>query len=56
MAKKYTNKSKILGKIGDENYKVSDCPFHLPKENVKFFKTLQDAGNQDPFNTSVYNN
>lgn len=29
-------KSKILGNMGD-NYIMSDCPFALPKENLKMF-------------------
>lgn len=29
--------------IGTENYKVKDCPFHVPKQNMKFFKAMQDA-------------
>lgn len=53
---KYVNKSKLMGKIGTENYKVSNCPFHLPKENVDFFKKLQDAGNEDPFRSETYHN
>ena len=53
---KYVNKSELMGKIGTENYKVSNCPFHLPKENVDFFKKLQDAGNEDPFSSETYHN
>lgn len=56
MSKKYVNKSKLMGKIGSENYKVSNCPVHLPKENIKFFMAMQDAGNKDPFSTSTYAN
>ena len=39
---KYINKSKLLGKIGTENYRVSDCPVHLPKEKIgkKLFMNL----------------
>lgn len=53
---KYTNKSKILGKIGTENYRVSDCPVHLPKENVKFFMAMQHAGNKDSFSSDTWGN
>ena len=53
---KYINKSKLLGKIGTENYRVSDCPVHLPKENVKFFMAMQDAGNKDPFSSDTWGN
>ena len=53
---KYINKSKLLGKIGTENYRVSDCPVHLPKENVKFFMAMQDAGNKDPFSSNTWEN
>lgn len=56
MSKKYTNKSKLLGKIGTENYRVSNCPVHLPKENIKFFMAMQDAGNKDPFSSDTWNN
>ena len=56
MAKKYVNKSKLMGKIGTENYKVSNCPVHLPKENIKFFMAMQDAGNKDPFSTDTFHN
>lgn len=54
--KKYVNKSEVLGKIGTDNYRVSNCPFHLPKENIKFFKAMQDAGNKNPFSNDVYAN
>ena len=53
---KYINKSKLLGKIGTENYRVSNCPVHLPKENVKFFMAMQDAGNKDPFSSDTWGN
>ena len=53
---KYTNKSKLLGKIGAENYRVSNCPVHLPKENIKFFMAMQDAGNKDPFSSNTWSN
>ena len=53
---KYTNKSKLLGKIGTENYRVSNCPVHLPKENVKFFMAMQNAGNKDPFSSDTWGN
>ena len=56
MSKKYTNKSKLLGKIGTENYRVSNCPVHLPKENIKFFMAMQDAGNKDPFSSDTWSN
>ena len=56
MSKKYTNKSKLLGKIGTENYRVSNCPVHLPKENIKFFMAMQDAGNKDPFSSDTWGN
>lgn len=56
MNRKYSNRSKIEGKIGTENFKVSNCPVHLPKENLKFFKTMQDAGNKDPFDINTWNN
>lgn len=39
----------LTGTIGTENYKVKDCPFHLPKENVKMFSELQKAAKQSPF-------
>ena len=42
-------KSKILGNMGD-NYIMSDCPFALPKENLKMFQSMQDAGSKDPYN------
>lgn len=48
--------AKITGKIGD-NYKVADCPFHLPKENMKFFGDMQTAADQEPYaNYSQYGN
>lgn len=53
---KYINKSKLLGKIGTENYRVSNCPVHLPKENIKFFMAMQDAGNKDPFSSNTWSN
>jgi len=53
---KYINKSKLMGKIGTENYRVSDCPVHLPKENIKFFMAMQNAGNKNPFNSNTYHN
>ncbi len=56
MAKKYTNKSKLLGKVGSENYRVSDCPVYLPKENIKFFMAMQDAGNKGPFSSDTWGN
>ena len=56
MTKKYTNKSKLQGKIGTENYRVSNCPVHLPKENIRFFMAMQDAGNKDPFSSDTYHN
>ena len=56
MTKKYTNKSKLLGKVGTENYRVSDCPVYLPKENVKFFMAMQNAGNKDPFSSDTWGN
>ena len=55
MSNRYVNKSKLMGKIGTENYRVSNCPFHLPKENVKFFRAMQDAGSKDPFNFDFNN-
>lgn len=42
-------KSKIIGSVGD-NYIMSDCPFAVPKENAKFFQSMQDAGSKDPYN------
>jgi hypothetical protein len=56
MTKKYTNKSKLLGKVGTENYRVSDCPVYLPKENVKFFMAMQNAGSKDPFSSDTWGN
>lgn len=29
--------------IGTENYKMKDCPFHLPKENLNSFEMLRRA-------------
>lgn len=42
-------KSKILGSIGD-NLIMSDCPFALPKENLKFFRGMQTACDKEPYN------
>lgn len=36
------NKSQST-KVGAENYYVPDCPFYVPKENMKFFKEMQKA-------------
>lgn len=33
----------ITGTIGDMNYTVKDCPFHMPKENMPFFTMMQKA-------------
>lgn len=50
-------KSTILGTMGTENYKMSDCPFHLPKENLNFFHTMQGEASKDPFpNYKSYGN
>lgn len=56
MQRKYLNRSKIEGKIGTENYRVSNCPVHLPKENIKFFMAMQDAGNKEPFSSDTWGN
>ena len=37
--------------IGTQNYKMKDCPFHLPKENLKFFKQMQKASQQSTVST-----
>ena len=37
----YYNMSNTLGTIGTDNYKMKDCPFHLPKENHAFFTMMQ---------------
>ena len=51
------SKSKILGDAGTDNYKMSDCPFHLPKTNLKFFHELQHAANKKPYdNYGTYGN
>lgn len=39
--------------IGTENYKMKDCPFHLPKENLKSFEMFRKAANQAPYNTNT---
>lgn len=28
--------SNISGAIGSENFKMKDCPFHLPKKTMRF--------------------
>jgi len=49
--------SKILGKAGDDNFRVEDCPVHLPKENMKFFQYMRKEANTEPFtNYKQYGN
>lgn len=51
------SKSRVLGSMGTENYKMSDCPFHLPKSNIKAFHDMQSAASNDPYaNMSQYGN
>lgn len=46
----------VIGVIGD-NYKMKNCPFHLPKENLDFFSKMQDAAQQEPYaNYAQYGN
>lgn len=48
----------IEGIIGTQNFKMKDCPFHLPKENHKFFTMMQQASNSSQVSTygnSYYN-
>ena len=40
---KAKSQSNVMGTIGTENYRVKDCPFHLPKENIGFFTQMQKA-------------
>lgn len=55
MSKKH--RSKILGNMGTENYTMSDCPFSLPKENLKFFHSMQDNAGEEPYhNYKQYGN
>ena len=42
-------KSKIIGNMGSDNFIMSDCPFAVPKENVKFFQSMQNAGTKEPY-------
>ena len=47
-----------LGTIGTDNYKMKDCPFHLPKENYAFFTKIQNASYNSAVTTygnSYYN-
>lgn len=34
---------KTQGEIGTQNYKVADCPFYVPKENLKMMNTLRST-------------
>jgi len=48
--------SNVLGTIGD-NYRMKDCPFHLPKENLAFFTYMQDNAAKEPYaNYGQYGN
>jgi len=50
-------RSKIKGMMGTDNYIMSDCPFHLPKENLNFFHYMQDEASKDAFdNFTQYGN
>ena len=44
--------SNILGTIGTENYKMKDCPFYLPKENINIFTSMQKAGAETKYPNS----
>lgn len=40
----------IKGKIGqDGGYYVDNCPVLIPKENIKFFTTMQKACSVNPY-------
>lgn len=32
---------KTQGEIGSQNYRVADCPFYVPKENLKFMNAMR---------------
>lgn len=44
-----SRRSKILGQSGSENFIMSDCPFQLPKENLKIFHSMQDNASEEPY-------
>lgn len=51
---KKTNQShsgNVTGSIGDMNYTMKDCPFHMPKENLKFFTMMQKASDNSVVST-----
>lgn len=41
-----------LEAVGTENLKVPDCPFYVPKQNIKFFKAMQDVANKNVLSSS----
>lgn len=43
--------SGVTGTIGTMNYTMKDCPFHMPKENLKFFNMMQKASAAGEINT-----
>ena len=44
----YMNESiKTNGQIGTENYKVDQCPFHVPKENLNFMKMMSNEADKN---------
>ena len=49
-ALKQGTKKDVTGVIGTDNYKMKNCPFHLPKENLKLFTAMQTACEGEPYN------
>lgn len=43
MKKRNKHAPKVQGTIGSENYMMSDCPFHLPKQNMTSFMMMRNA-------------
>lgn len=49
-------KNKTHNIPGTDNYYIPDCPVILPKENLKYFQTLQNACKLTPFSTQEFGN
>ena len=42
---------KTKGLIGTENIKVDQCPCHIPKENINFFKMMSNEMDKNTHTT-----
>lgn len=48
--------AKVTGQMGTENYTMSNCPFHLPKQNLDFFNYMQGQAKTPYNNFQQYGN